>query len=299
MVAVHGLTPAMSSQISALASFMFQGDAIDSGNAKTLEVFVIVAALSLLIVAITVVAVAFVAYKAQKEIMGHVNEIKAKLMPIIDKSHTLVTDLTPEIKQITTKVHEITGKVNEITGKVNDITGIVKSKAEEISPTISQANETFKGAMDKAKTTFNEANQTVGDVNQKTRVQVDRVNGMVSGALDATTRIGKAIEHGITQPGRELAGLVSGAKATADSFLKHSGDMGGQVVSKIIAMFGKSKKPGSTSTRPVPAYRANPAQAASVVPFSSMANAAGSGISGDMEPGISSGSGGNGDPIVG
>ena len=313
-----GLTGLGAVKSSALA--MFQPDAIDSGNAKTLEAFVIVAAISLLIVAIAAVVAAIGAYKAQQELLRHVNEIKGKLMPLIDKSHTLVTDLTPEIKQITTKVHEITGKVNEITAKVNDITAVVKEKVVEVAPTVSMANANVQEALGKARTTFADANQTVGDVNAKTRQQVERVNGMVSGALDATVRLGKAIEHSIMAPGRELAGIVAGAKATVDSLMKSTGQtvdtvfkgpnsMGAQIAGKLASLFAKKTQAASNaSTRPAQPVRPSGAAAtgsavkpagARVVPFGSMANAAGSGATGEMEPGISSGSTGNGDPIVG
>ena len=295
------------SGVKASAFFLLQTDAINSGNAKTLEAFVIVAAISLLIVAIAVVAVAIVAYKAQQEILRHVNELKGKLMPLIDKSHTLVTDLTPEIKEITAKVNQITGKVGEITGKVNDITAVVKEKVIEIAPTVSQANVTAQEALSKARTTFADANQTVGDVNLKTRQQIDRVNGMVSDALEATTRLGKAIEQGIAAPGRELAGLVAGARATVDSImkstnstvdsvLKGTSSMSGQMVSKLASFFTKKAPAKAARPTPTPAYHAPGGR---VTPFGSMANAAGSGTSGEMEPGVSSGSNGNGDPIVG
>ena len=119
---------------------------------------------------------------------------------------------------------------------------------------------------------------------------------MLSGALDATVKLGKAIEHGITQPGRELAGLVSGAKATVDSLLDQSSGLSQDLVGKISSFFAKKVGPKVTEKpRPVPAYRTNPAQP-NVKPFASMATST---IVKDDSPGVSSGSGGNGDPIVG
>ena len=308
MLATHWVGLGFGAKASAFV--LLQGDAIDSGNAKTLEAFVIVAAVSLLIVACVMVGLAVVALKAKNEIMGHVNEIKGKLIPLIDKSHGLVTDLTPEIKKITTQVHEISVKANDITGKVNDITAVVKEKVVEISPTVSQANVTVQEALSKAKVTFADANQTVGDVNQKTRQQIERMNGMVSDALDATTRLGRAIENGIHAPGRELAGLLAGAKATADSLLKSttgtldslkksSSGVGVQLAGKFASLFAKkpaAKSSGATRPASAPARPAAPAEHGGR--FAGLASAGGSGTAGTMEPGVSSGSSTNGDPIL-
>ena len=303
MVLAHAATVGLGVKSSALGAMTLgwmQAQTVSEGNSALLMIFVGLVALSMLVVAGVVVAVALGAKKAQNELMGHVREIKGKLLPLIDKSHGLVTDLTPEIKKITTQVHEISAKANEITGKVNDITAIVKTKVEEVSPTVTQANKSFQDALGKAKTTFDNANETVGDVNQKTRSQVDRVNSMVAEALDATTRMGRAIENGITAPGRELAGMVAGAKATADSLLKHTSVLGEQIAGRVTGWF--SRKPAPKRPTPAPSTgsaSSNSPAPGKVVAFGTMANAAGSGASAEISPGVSSGSGGNGDPIVG
>ncbi len=301
MVLAHVMVTGFGAQASALGAMTFgwmQVQTISQGNSTILMVFVGLVAFSMLVVAAAVVGVAIGAMKARNELMGHVKEIKVKLLPLIDKSHGLVKDLTPEIKQITTQVHQISEKVNEITGKVNEITSVVKTKVEEVSPTVTQANKSFQDALGRAKTTFDNANDTVGDVNQKTRSQIDRVNGMVAEALDATTRMGRAIEHGITAPGRELAGMVAGAKATADSLLKHTSVLGEQIAGKVTGWF--TRKPAQKRPAPAPSSPRGTNQTSSkVVAFGTMANASGSGTSGEITPGVSSGSGGNGDPIVG
>jgi hypothetical protein len=219
--AAGGATSSMHGVI--LAMWQAQ-DAIDSGHAVWLEVFVGLVALALLVQAAVMVGILVAGLKAQKVIMGHVLEIKGKVMPLVEKSHALMTDLTPEIKQITTKVHDITQKVDVITAHVEAIAGLAKDKAVEFSPTISKAN-----------VTFGEATDTARDVNQKTRAQVSRVNGMVSSTLDATAALGKAIQHGISVPGREIAGLVSGAKAMLESM---RGSARG---------FGSSARPGRST----------------------------------------------------
>lgn len=194
---------------------MWQQDSINSGNSKLLMIFVGLAAFALLVQALVFVVLAGGAIKGQKALLVHVEEFKAhlvefkeKAMPLIASSHALVTDLTPPVKAITAKVHEITVHVE-------DIAALAREKAHEFSPTISAANETVQAA-----------NQTVRDANHKTQEQVVRVNEMITSALDATAQLGKAIQHGITQPGREIAGVVSGVKAAFDSLLHKSRGFG-------------------------------------------------------------------------
>jgi hypothetical protein len=124
----------------------------------------------------------------------------------------LVTDLTPKITtlvdDLSPKITEIASKVNTITGHIEHISGLAQEKADEFAPTVTKTNETiFK------------ANETVQDANLKTRAQIKRVDGMISGALDATVRLGVAIEKGIAVPGRELAGIVQGLKVGFETLI--------------------------------------------------------------------------------
>lgn len=183
-------------------------DAIDSGNARLLMIFIGLVALAMVVIAIVVVVLAVVMTRTQKKVMGYVEEIKIKVMPIVDKSNGLIADLTPDIKGIAAKVHVITGHVE-------GIAGVAREKVHEFAPTISAANMTL-----------NDANNIARDANQKTQAQVQRVNGMISGALDATAKLGKSIEYGITQPTREIAGVVSGLKAAMDSLLSKTRGFG-------------------------------------------------------------------------
>ncbi len=183
-----------------LALFQAQ-DSINSGNAKLITAFIIIAALALLAQALVVVVVGLGALKAVKEIQTHIGEFRAKAMPLIAQSHSLVTELTPTVR-------EITEKVNTITAHVEQISAMARDKAVEFSPTISAANKTVA-----------QANETVQDANLKTRAQISRVNGMISSSLDAAARLGVALEQGISKPGREVAGIVSGVRAGLDTLL--------------------------------------------------------------------------------
>ena len=219
-----------SNTFSTLAAFQAQ-DSINSGNSKLLMIFIGLAAIALLTQAGVVVFMALGARKAQQELTSHFIELKEKAMPLIATSHNLVTELTPEIREITTRISKIAAQVERLSVLVNE-------KAEEFAPTISAANRTAA-----------EANETAQDLNRKARAQVTRVNGMVTTALDATARLGVAIEKGITVPGREVAGILSGLKVGFDTLLSGARAFGSG------GRLGGRSTPRPTPPRPMTPYR--------------------------------------------
>lgn len=176
-------------------------DSINSGNSKLLMIFIGIAAFALLTQALVVVVVGVGSLKATKALQVHVSELREKAMPLLAHSQTLISELTP-------KIREITDKVNIITAHVEEIAAVARDKVNEFSPTISAANKTVV-----------DATQTAQNVNKSAQDQISRVNGMITTSLDAASRLGVAIEHGITKPGREIAGIVSGLRAGLDTLL--------------------------------------------------------------------------------
>ncbi len=185
---------------STLASAVLQ-DTLGVGTTRLLMIFIGIAAFALLAQACVMLGMAIGASKAQKKILGHVETINEKLLPLLDKSTVLVTDLAPQLKVITARTLTITGHVEEISG-------VVRDKVNEFAPTISAANQTL-----------NEATVTARDANQRTREQVHRVDGMISGVLDAAAQMGRAIQNGISTPVREVSNLVEGVKTGILTFI--------------------------------------------------------------------------------
>jgi hypothetical protein len=190
-----------SKTFTALAAFQAQ-DSIGSGNSKLLMLFIGVAAAALLIQAIVLAVFATGAMKAQKQLFGELSDFREKASQFIDRSNSLIVEFTPQARQIAIRVDKITTHIEKIAA-------IADQKAAEIAPTISAANQTVAAA-----------NQTAAEANLKARAQIARVNGMVTSALDATVRLGIAIERGIAVPGREVAGIAAGLKAGFDTLVR-------------------------------------------------------------------------------
>jgi methyl-accepting chemotaxis protein len=189
----------------------FQAGTVTSSQFTWLIIFVGIAALSLLFLACVVLGAILAAAKAQQELGGEIKKFRDEASLLINKSNSLVVELTPQIRQITAKVETITAHVEHLAALVHE-------KADEISPTVSAANQTVLEANTTVRETIRSASATVQDANAKTRAQISRVDSIITGALNGAVRLGVAIEQGIAKPGREVAGVIAGLKASFDVF---------------------------------------------------------------------------------
>lgn len=193
-----------------------QAQTIDSSQMNHLVIFVAIAALSLLFMAIVVLFAILGAIKAQKELGGELTKFREDATQfrkdaslLITKSHDLVVELTPQVRQIAAKLETITGHVEHLAA-------VVHEKADELAPTVTAANQTVLEANATVLESLRVTSATVQDANWKARAQVSRVDNLVTGALNSAVRLGIAIEQGIAKPGRELAGVAAGLKAGLD-----------------------------------------------------------------------------------
>ncbi len=152
-------------------------DSLSSGNSRLLMVFVGMVAIAMTAQAVALIVMAIGAAKARKRGLEIAEELRIKVMPVIDGAHELIRDTTPKIKVITENLVETSY--------------VVRAKAQEFDVTLSDANE-------------------------KTRRQVARMDGMVTDTLTAVGEISASVQKSIRVPLREVAGIVSGLKAGMD-----------------------------------------------------------------------------------
>jgi hypothetical protein len=152
-------------------------DSLSSGNSRLLMIFVAMVAIAMVAQAIALIVMAVGAGKARKRGLEIAQEVRDKMMPVIDGTHDLIRDNAPKIKVITENFVEASH--------------IIREKAREFDVTAS-------------------------DLNAKTRAQAARVDGMVTSVLDTTAELKDSIQRGIKIPVREVTGLVNGLKAGLD-----------------------------------------------------------------------------------
>ncbi len=156
-------------------------DTISLGNSKLLMILIILAVVALVAQALAFIAMAVGSLKAQKKMGGIVEELRNKALPILDKSTVFFDEVAPKLK--------------DITANVSEISALVRSKVEEFEPAVDAARA------------------TVLDANERTRAQIGRVDGMVTGVLNVTAEVAYAIQNAVRVPVREFSGLMSGLKA--------------------------------------------------------------------------------------
>jgi hypothetical protein len=160
---------------------------LSSGNSRLLMIFVGMVAVAMLVQAGALIAMAVGAGKARKRGLEIAEEVRTKLMPILETSHDVIRDSAPKVKIITENLVETSH--------------VVRSKAQEFDVTAS-------------------------DLNLKARAQAARVDGMVTGVLNTTSEISQTLQRVVKVPVREFAGLVNGFKAGLDVLVGHAKDFG-------------------------------------------------------------------------
>jgi hypothetical protein len=152
-------------------------DSLSSGNSRLLMVFVGMVAVALIAQACALIAMAVGAAKTRKRGIEIFEEIRAKMMPVLENSQGFIQETGPKVKIITDNLVEASH--------------VVRAKAMEFDATAS-------------------------DLNSKTRAQLDRVDGMVTSVLNTTSGISETVQRGIKMPVREFSGLMNGLKAGLD-----------------------------------------------------------------------------------
>jgi hypothetical protein len=177
--------------ISGLTMFFFQSDVmLDSRDMHWLTIFAGIIAAAMLAQALGLIVSAMFASKLLLKVNSMSDSFEQKTAPMIAKASMLMDELTPKIHKIGCDVEHISATVRE--------------KCDELGETIS------------------ELNITVSDANLKTRAQVQRVNGLVTDALETTEEVSQAVQDGIRKPVRQIAAILAGLRAGLETLSKNS-----------------------------------------------------------------------------
>jgi hypothetical protein len=156
---------------------------LSSGNSRLLMFFVGMVAVALIAQACALIGMAIGAAKTRKRGLEIFEEIRAKMMPVLENSHGFIQETGPKVKIITDNLVEVSH--------------VVRAKAMEFDATAT-------------------------DLNSKTRAQMNRVDGMMTSVLDTTSDISQTVTRGIKMPVREFSGLMNGLKAGLDVLVGRS-----------------------------------------------------------------------------
>ena len=177
----------------------------------------ILIAIGLMAVAIAVISAIMLvigvkAMKTIKELGETAQEVKIKVMPLLDEvmqisrtSRILLDDAAPKIK-------------------------VISENLVKTSETLVETSKVARGAVERI-------DVTVTDANMRAQRQVARVDGMVSAALTTTAEVADTIVNGIRVPAQKIAVMVTQAKYVAEGLMEKVKSMG-------------AKSPFGSRTRP-------------------------------------------------
>jgi uncharacterized protein YoxC len=157
-------------------------------------IFIGLVAVAMAVMAIAMIVVAVVAAKAIKGMNATVDQLKGKVLPLIDvatyiskTSQAMLQDAAPKVKHIT--------------------------------DSLVSASDTLAETSKAARSAVAQFGDTISDVNTRTQRQVARVDGMVTAALTTTAEVAEAIGNGIRGPALKIASMVTQAKDMVEGLL--------------------------------------------------------------------------------
>jgi uncharacterized protein YoxC len=176
--------------LSGAAAIVLQSSDLSRHDIHLAMIFLFFIMLALMVQAVGVVISGLFAAKLLHRVDSIAHIVEERTGPILDRTNELLRDLGPKLHTVSTNVEQISYTV--------------RAKVDELGATVSQLNE------------------TVQDINGRTRVQVSRVDGIVSDALYATAEISGVVQEGIRAPVRQIAGVIAGLKAGIETLIARS-----------------------------------------------------------------------------
>jgi hypothetical protein len=167
-----------------LAGWLQETYTFSSGNAKLLMIFIGLVAVSMVVQALVVVVMAVKTSGLVKGMSASVEELKAKLLPLIDTATHLTRSSQTLLDATAPKVKAIGDNLARASDMMVETSEVVRASALRFE-------------------------QTIADANFRTQRQVSRVDSMVTAALTTTTEIVETIGHGIRVPTQKIMGIAT------------------------------------------------------------------------------------------
>jgi methyl-accepting chemotaxis protein len=172
------------------AVVIFQESEFTKHDIHLAMIFLAIIAIALVAQAVGVLVSGALAAKLSKKVESLADMIEKKTLPILDKTNQVL--------------HELSPKVQSITQNAEQISYTVRTKVDELAATVGELND------------------TVREINGRTRMQVVRVDGIVTDALFATEEISQTVQNGIKAPVRQIAGVIAGFRAGIETLIERS-----------------------------------------------------------------------------
>jgi hypothetical protein len=153
-----------------------------------LPLFIAVTAAAVVLQAGILVGMYFAMRKSSAHMEALAEEVKCKLVPTLDTTQGLITELRPQLATITENLAEMTT--------------MVRSQVQRVDA-------------------------TVNDVIDRSRLQVIRADELLTRTLDRVEETTEVVQKTVVSPVRQFAGLVQGVSAGLEFFFASRGRKNG------------------------------------------------------------------------
>jgi methyl-accepting chemotaxis protein len=177
-----------------LAMWFQETYVFSSGHAKLLTAFVGLVAVAMVIQALVLAAVAVKMTSALKSLAEMADDLKVKLLPLIDTA-------------------------TDVAESSQDLLRATAPKMKTIADNLVRASDMLVETSDVVRNSAQQFDQTITDANRRTQRQVARIDGMVTSALTTTAEIVDTIQEGIRVPAQKVAAALSQVRYGVEGLL--------------------------------------------------------------------------------
>jgi uncharacterized protein YoxC len=178
-----------------------------------LLVFVGITAASFAVQAIVAIVLFACVNKAAKSLHEQIDDLRNSVVPAAQNARLVIERIGPVVDRIGPIIDRISPRIDPVADDISKIAANVKS-----------ASDDFVEIAHKFRKESEDVQASAADMMERVRHQTVRVDGMVTGVLDAADKAGDFVQRAVTAPARQLAGVLAAAKAVVESLRSPESD---------------------------------------------------------------------------
>jgi hypothetical protein len=160
-------------------------------NDTVLIFFVAMAGVAFLVQAVVAIALYVSMRRATTSLREQIDDLRGSIVPVFQASRQIIERIAPRIEPLTNDISRIAANVKIASGDMVEIAEKLKAEADAVQA-------------------------SAAEVMERVRLQTLRVDGMVTGVLDAADRAGDMMHRAVTAPVRQISGVLAAVKAIVD-----------------------------------------------------------------------------------
>jgi uncharacterized protein YoxC len=162
-------------------------------NTETiLTIFVTLAGIAMLVQAIILLALFLVLRKATKSMNETIAELRDSVVPVLHTSRDILDRIAPKVEPLASDLVRTAGHIKTASANLAEISDKLRAQTAEVQV-------------------------SAAEVVERVRRQTGRIDGMVTGVLDAADRAGNLLQTAVSVPARQLSGALAALKAIIES----------------------------------------------------------------------------------